>query len=132
MPAPRRPLRRSRSCVVTGPAASLQARSGSPHSGLPRLQAAADQPLAGAGRHEDPGVLLAVTSRRSGARGIGSLAVILPGLGDPIALLGLEPGFRRGTAALALGGEREGERRSHGRCDEELGLFHVDLSFLWL
>src|SRR5262245_43297945 len=94
----------------------------------PRLQAAVDESVAGAGRHIDPRVLLPVAARGAGARRIGGLAVVLAGLGDAVALLGLELRLG-GRAGLAVRGEGQRERGRHGRGDEQVRLLHVESPF---
>src|SRR5215831_4056901 len=66
------------------------------------LQTAAHQALTRAGGHVDPGVLLIVPPRRARAGGVGRLAIVLPRLGDAVALFGLELRFRSRAAALSL------------------------------
>src|SRR5262245_30338810 len=89
-----------------------------------RLRAAADELVAGAGGHVDPGVLLAVAPRGARAGRVGGLAVVLAGLGDAVALLGLELGLRSG-AGLTIGGQVHGQRSDHGGCDQQV-LVHLD------
>src|SRR4030095_13629080 len=85
-----------------------------PEGSGPWLGAAADQLLAGPGRHVDPRVLLAIAARGARAGGVGRLAVILARLRDAVALLRLELGLGR-RAGLAVGDERHGESGDHGR-----------------
>src|SRR5262249_13314564 len=58
-------------------------------------------------------------------RGIGGLAVVLAGLGDAEALLGLELGLRRRTR-LGARRQRHGEGGDHGGRDDEVPV-HVTL-----
>src|SRR5437870_1772516 len=117
--------------VRTRPSASVvpPARYSTRRSGPLGLKAAAHQALARAGRHVNPRVTLAVALRSAGAGGVCRLAVVLAGLRDSVALLGLELRLRRRTA---LGQRHEGHRqgRSYGRSDEEVGLSHVDSPFV--
>src|SRR5438067_828280 len=96
-------------------------------SGPLRLRAAAHDLVAGAGRHVDPRVALLVAPGGAGARRVRRLAVILAGLGDAIALLGLE--LRLGSRT-GRGRHRQGEGGGHGGRDEELGRLHDALSFV--
>src|SRR5262249_1158283 len=95
----------------------------------PGLQTAAHQALTRAGRHEEPGILLIVPAGRARAGGVRGLAVVLPRLGDAVALFGLELWFRRRAAALALGPEGQRKRGDHGGRDQQLRLVHLTSPF---
>src|SRR6185295_18117906 len=116
-------------CMVSSPsmwlgrAATGRRPARGPRSGLLGVLAAADELLAGAGRDVEPRVTLIVALGRAGARGIGRLAVVLAGLGDAVALLGLELGL--GGRARRLRGDRHRERGGDGRGDQELRGLHV-------
>src|SRR6185369_5578962 len=86
--------------------------------------AAADDLVAGASRHVDPRIVLAIALAGAGARGVRGLGVVLAGLHDAVALLGLELGLG-GRAGLR--GDRHREGGGHGGSDEELGRLHESL-----
>src|SRR5204863_2345942 len=64
-------------------------------SALPRLQASADDLLAGPLGQIHPGITLGVAPGRPGARGVGGLTVVLSGLRDAVAFLVVERRHRR-------------------------------------
>src|SRR5215510_15312528 len=86
----RRPIPARAGRVANGPGCGVMADSRSGGSSGLGLEAAVDQPFAGPLRHVHPGVLLGVGLGGAGTRGVGGLAVVLPCLGDAVALLVLE------------------------------------------
>src|SRR5581483_2592707 len=95
------------------PAAAWSSRPASPAaSGGLRREAAVHQPVTRPLRDVHPGVPLGVPLRGPGARRVRRLAVVLPGLGDPVALLVVELG-RRDRTALRPGPGRAAEGGRH-------------------
>src|SRR5258706_8026899 len=89
-----------------------------------RRQAAADDALAVALRHKNPGLWISVPFRRAAARVVASRgAVILPGLGNPVTLFRC---ITRRSGNGFLRSRNGGGRESGGqrRCDENT-LVHV-------
>src|SRR5262245_2141352 len=90
-----------------------------------RLDAAARQLGAAAGREVNPGIALVVGGRRAGAGMRRGLAIIRAGLRHAVALLELIVGLRCRAGEGATG--REGGDGRERRADEKLGIDHWTL-----
>src|SRR5436190_5681023 len=78
-------------------------------------QLSTGNPFAGAGRHQDPGLGVAVGGGAAGARALARAAVVLAGLDDAGALLGVALGGERHRAG---GAEADGDEAGEGAADQ--------------
>src|SRR4051812_20254003 len=81
-------------------------------------QLAAGDLFAGAGRHQDPGLGIAVGAGRAGAGALAGAAIVLAGLGDAGAFFGVA---LRGEGETARTGQADGDQRREGVVDEGMG-----------